>query len=295
MAIITQGTPIKKVLSGGTPITKVVSNGTQIWTNAVTITIPAITNVATQTLKVGSTTIYSGAGGAGVTVQVLSGSSVAITATPATGYNAVVTSPVTANSNFSTASYISAQIKTYRIDYPAMPTGVSQFTIWKDQTAVVSNPSSDGYFTVNHGDTIRVNITATSTYDVTVLGITEGETTTVTENISIGFDIKRVWTFSQSMGAVGDVATVTMTGLAINTAAEVGWYILVRTATDEFDASGSGNIGSTTDYINAQNAEIGVDRARVKISIITANQLRLETTIRGTNVTNINISGEVRQ
>lgn len=116
MAIITQGTTIKKVMSGGTPIKKVMSGGTVIWTSTVmrTITIPVITGVATQTLKIGANQIYSGAGG--TTVQVEHGSIITIQATATMGWGAPsVTTPVTANVDFSTASYISATALTNNV------------------------------------------------------------------------------------------------------------------------------------------------------------------------------------
>lgn len=172
MAIITSGTPIKKVLSGGTPIQKVMSQGTVIWTSVVmiTITIPVITGVATQTLKVSGTTIYSGAGG--TTVQVEQGSSVAITTTAATGYESpTVTTPVTANSNFSTASYITAgrRIWNYTFSVTGSVGSIQQF----DVTGLLINKSAAITLTLGteyNGGTGSANTTGTiSTTTDTIL------------------------------------------------------------------------------------------------------------------------------
>lgn len=72
--------------------------------NKVTVTIPTIEHITNQTLKIGDTVIYNGAGGD--TVKVSKGTNITIKATPETGYNLVISSPVVAKSNFSTQEKI---------------------------------------------------------------------------------------------------------------------------------------------------------------------------------------------
>ena len=164
MAIITSGTPIKKVLSNGTPITKVISNGTVIWTNIVmiTITIPTITGIASQTLKVGSTTLYTGVGG--TTVQVQKGSSVILSATAASGYRTpTVTTPVTANSDFSTASYITAGLRNNYISL-----SLSGGNMFANATYAVTSKVTVTVYSVGNDISINIKIPNGSTGSIGV-------------------------------------------------------------------------------------------------------------------------------
>lgn len=118
-----------------------------------------------------------------------------VTATPATttaqysyafsswsNNTGTVTAARTITANFTRTT------RTYSVSYPAKPTGVATFVIYKNGTAVVSNPSSASSFTATYGDKIYATATAATNYaapSISGVGTSSSAATTVTGAITI--------------------------------------------------------------------------------------------------------------
>lgn len=224
MAIISKGTTITKVMSGGTPIKKVMSGGTVIWTSTVmrTITIPSIKGIANQKLIVNGETIYNGMGYQYETRQVPHGSIVTIQATPATGFKTpTVTSPVTANANFSTASYITAGMRywTYNfelalnLNWQAFYTGLGGIVINKyteiDAQLGTEDSNHNGYDgNMQHGTVSTVS----DIFAVNMLGAGVGPNRQVAADVAIQQDNSLYAKIPDSLSIGGQVVAAYIEG-----------------------------------------------------------------------------------
>lgn len=123
------------------------------------------------------------------------GDTVYATATATTGYNNPTISGVGTSSSAATTitsaksiTLTAGLIKTFEVTYPAMPTGVSSFSLYVNGTRRVYNPTSAGSVTVNYGAQVYAAATATSGYSaptITNISTNSSVPTLVITNIAI--------------------------------------------------------------------------------------------------------------
>ena len=102
--------------------------------------------------------------------KVAYGSTLRIIPTAVTGYTTTVTSSTGTLEEVTAGAYdlivdgdetitFTRTINTYKVSYPAMPTGVQTFEVLLNETFKASNPTEDGSFMANYKDTVSVRAT----------------------------------------------------------------------------------------------------------------------------------------
>lgn len=207
--------------TGWTGASGTVTGNTTITANFRAVTRSYTVSYPAKPTGVSSFKIYK-AGTAVVTDPTAAGSFTATygdyvyaTATATTEYNSPTISGISTNSGSPTqvtgaitVALTAGSKKTYTISYPAKPTGVASFIIYKNGTAVKSNPTSLGTFTATHGDTVYATATATTGYNTPTIGgvgTSSSTATTITAAKTITLTAGSVKSYTLSMPSITGV------------------------------------------------------------------------------------------
>lgn len=121
--------------------------------------------------------------------------------------------------------------RSYTISYPAMPTGVSSFVIYKAGNAKITNPTSAGSFTAAYGTQVYAIATAATGYEApTIDGIRTDSSlpTSVTGDITVSLTagakiVERTWQTVWSGSAVVRFVRETSGSIALSSGATGVW------------------------------------------------------------------------
>ena len=129
---------------------------------------------------------------------------------------AFIACQLTAGPAHSSATTYYSQCK---ISYPAKPTGVGSFIIYRNGTVAISNPSSEGHFWVDRFDKIYATAVAATGYNdpsISGVGTNSSDATTVNGPITIGLTAGaiKMYTVTFSVGQSG-YGTVSPTSITV--------------------------------------------------------------------------------
>lgn len=205
---------IKFDMSDGTSFLEVFS--TPIIYRKVSYTVPTGVKWVRISLNKSPYTVFVDKATSAGTVNIPYGQEIFVQASPSTGYNnpnvngsGTYYSVITPTSD-TTINIVAGGKQTFTLSYPAKPAGVGSYTITRNGSTLVSNPTSAGTATIYYGDTLAISATAASGYNAPTYSLSATTVTgNVTATVTAGSLMPKWYTIGNSAGTYSNQIGVT--------------------------------------------------------------------------------------